>query len=342
MNAKSAITGLVVVILLSSALLGQASALNEGDYFRGKTVTYIVSSKPGGGYDIYARLIAVYMEKYLPGTKIRVKNVPGAGGLVAVNRLNVSAADGLTIGTFNTGVVYSQLLQSDGVNFDLRNLSWIGKAARTTRVLVLSARSGFKSLTQLRESSEPALFSAAGVGSSAYIETQLVTRLLQINSRIVPGFSGNESQLSMMRGEIDAAIASQTGIWDFTQNGHGRVLLIVGGDGTGLPDIPVARELVDTPQAAHAFQLIDTIAELGRLTAAPPGVPAARLEVLRGAYQRALQDAEFLARAAALHLHIAPAFGDVVAFELEEVLGDPGYRQAARSLLLGDKAGPGK
>lgn len=330
----------MLLVSMLASLFSHAGATQELDYFRGKTINYIVASKPGGGYDIYARLIASFMEKYLPETKIRIKNVPGAGGLVAVNRLNVSAPNGLTISTFNTGVVYSQLLEREGVNFDLGDLSWIGKATSTTRVLVLSARSGFESLAHMRGAGEPALFSTSGVGSASYIETILVTQLLGINSRIVPGYSGNDSQLAMMRGEIDGAIASLSAIREFTESGHARMLLVVSGDAALPPGVPFASALVDTAQATSAFQLIDTIAGLGRLTAAPPGVPAGRLEVLRDAYRMALQDPGFLSQAAALQLHIAPAFGDAVAQAFDMVLSNAGEKRALLTSLVEDKAAP--
>ncbi len=86
----------------------EPSAMN---FSMDKTVTYIVATNPGGGYDTYARLIARYMEKHLDGVKIRIRNVPGAGNIVGANQLFVAKPDGLTIGTFNTGLIYAQLLR---------------------------------------------------------------------------------------------------------------------------------------------------------------------------------------------------------------------------------------
>ncbi len=82
---------------------------NRRDFYKGKTVTYIVATAPGGGYDLYGRLTAEYMQKYLPGSTFVVKNFPGAGHLIGANTLYASKADGLTIGTFNTGLIYNQL-----------------------------------------------------------------------------------------------------------------------------------------------------------------------------------------------------------------------------------------
>jgi tripartite-type tricarboxylate transporter receptor subunit TctC len=114
-----------------------ALAQTGADFFKGKTVTYIVATSPGGGYDFYGRLVADYMQRYLPGSTFVVKNMPGAGHLVGANAINASPADGLTIGTFNTGLIYNQLIKKDGVRFDLTKMSWIGKAASDPRVVVV-------------------------------------------------------------------------------------------------------------------------------------------------------------------------------------------------------------
>src|SRR3954465_11214105 len=93
-------------------------AQEAADFFKGKTVTYIVSTAPGGGYDTYGRLVAEYMQRNLPGSTFVVKNVPGAGHMIGANTIYASKADGLTIGTFNTGLIYNQLIQAEGVKFD--------------------------------------------------------------------------------------------------------------------------------------------------------------------------------------------------------------------------------
>src|ERR1700754_1175642 len=119
--------------LIASSIATPALAEGGADYFKGKTVTYIVSTAPGGGYDLYGRLVAEYMQRYLPGSTFVVRNLPGAGHLVGTNTIFASRADGLTIGTFNTGLIYNQLVGLDGVKFDLTKMSWIGKAASDPR-----------------------------------------------------------------------------------------------------------------------------------------------------------------------------------------------------------------
>src|SRR6185436_363731 len=124
-------------IALPAAFLAASSAAaqNGAEFYKGKTVTYIVSTAPGGGFDLYGRLVSDYMQKYLPGSTFVVKNVPGAGHLIGANTIYASRADGLTIGTFTTGLLYNQIVKLDGVQFDLEKMSWIGKASSDPRVM---------------------------------------------------------------------------------------------------------------------------------------------------------------------------------------------------------------
>src|SRR5690242_21888590 len=118
------------LVAAGTALAALPALAQDGvDFYKGKTVTYIVATAPGGGYDLYGRLVAEYMQKYLPGSTFVVKNVPGAGHLIGANTIYASKADGLTLGTFNTGLIYNQLIGREGVRFDLTKMAWIGKAA---------------------------------------------------------------------------------------------------------------------------------------------------------------------------------------------------------------------
>src|ERR1700680_2470076 len=135
-----AIAGSVIMLFASPSFAADSTL------FKDKTITYIVATTPGGGYDTYGRLIARYLQKHLPGSRILVRNVPGAGNIIGANAIYAARPDGLTIGMFNTGLIYDQLIHRQGVMFDLTKFSWLGKAANDTRGLLISTNSGFKSL----------------------------------------------------------------------------------------------------------------------------------------------------------------------------------------------------
>src|SRR4051795_13361796 len=126
----------------AALLTAHPSAAQEGgEFYKGKTVNYIVATAPGGGYDSYGRLVAEYMQRNLPGSTFVVKNMPGAGHIIGANAIYASKADGLTIGTFNTGLIYNQIVQREGVHFDLTKMSWVGKAATDPRVITIGVQS---------------------------------------------------------------------------------------------------------------------------------------------------------------------------------------------------------
>src|SRR5918995_277464 len=251
-----------------------AMAQTGADFYKGKTVTYIVATSPGGGYDLYGRLVAEFMQKYLPGSTFVVKNLPGAGHLVGTNTIYASKPDGLTIGTFNTGLIYNQLIGLDGVKFDLTKMSWIGKASSEPRVIVIAEQSPIKTFAQLREQKEPVNFATAGVGSAAYVETVMLTNLLKLPIKIQTGYSGNDDQLAMRRGEIVGTVSSRSTVEQFKQNGFARFIAQIGGNEK---DVPQLQDLVKEKDALALIKLIHTQGDIQRWTAGPPGIPQDRL-----------------------------------------------------------------
>lgn len=293
-----------------------AGIAHADNFYKGKTVTYIVSTSPGGGYDTYARLIGKYLGKHL-GAKVLIKNLPGAGHIVGTNTLAASKPDGLTIGTFNTGLIYAQILKRDGVQFDLRAFEWIGKAAAEPRALVLGKESGMKSYEDLAGSAKPVKFATSGVGSASYTDTQLIRSALDLNIEVVPGFNGNEGELAMMRGEIAAQVGSMSSLQSFVDNGYGVFALAIGGK---TPGVPQAAGKATTAKGKSIIALVQAMSELGRLTAAPAGTPADRMAELRAAYEKALTDPALLAEADKLGIPIEPLYGDEVAKLVNEAL----------------------
>ncbi len=224
----------VSIVLLGLGVAPAWSAESAQDFYKGKTLTYIVATSPGGGYDSYGRLVARYINKYLPGSKIIVRNMPGAGHVIGANTIYAAKPDGLTIGTFNTGLIYLQLLQESGVRFDLAKMSWIGKAASDTRVLVLSKTSGVKSVEELFDRSRPPLkLFAAGVGSAGYIDTRLAVAAIHLNVQLIPGYNGSEGTMSMLRGETQGTIGSQSSYTQFVDAGTSFYALEAAGAGGG-------------------------------------------------------------------------------------------------------------
>lgn len=327
----AALRAAALVLCVCAAAIRVAAdgaAADEAAFFSGKTIHYIVSTEPGGGYDTYARLIGRYLERQL-GAQVVVRNVPGAGHLIGLEQLHRAAPDGLTIGTFNTGLIYAQLLQQQGMRVDLRTLSWIGKAASDPRVFVVGKDTPFHGVDDLRKSAEPLRLATSGVGSASHNEMRLLSQVLGFDVKLVVGYGGREADMGILRGEVAGTLGSWSSLQAFVRNGYARPLFRVGSDPTLDEAIPSARTLVVSPENASVVDFIEAQAQLGRLTAGPPGIPAARLAVLRDAYQKALADPALRQEAAKLEIPIDPAGGDAVAHSIELAL-----KQTPKTLAL--------
>ena len=304
------------VFFAVASTVGPASS--GTDFFNGKTINYIVATKPGGGSDTMGRLVAKYLQAHLAGSTVAVKNVPGAGHLIGAKTIYASKPDGLTIGTFNTGLIYSQLTSQFGPDLDLDKMSWIGKAAIESRVLVVSASSGLKSLDDFKNPDRQIKMAVSGKGTASDFDTRLLAKAFGLNIQIIPGYEGTEAELSMLRGEIDAMVESASSAKSFVDNGQGKIILEVGG--TAGSTLPQASALATTGQSKSMISLIEAQSQLARLTAGPNGISPDILQALRKAYMAALQDPEFLAEAGKIGLPISPASGDAVAASVHAAL----------------------
>jgi tripartite-type tricarboxylate transporter receptor subunit TctC len=306
--------------LLAASVATPTLAQGGADYFKGKTVSYIVATAAGGGYDLYGRLVAEYMQRYLPGATFVVRNLPGAGHLVGANTIYASRPDGLTIGTFNTGLIYNQLVGLPGMKFDLTRMSWIGKATTEPRTITVAQQSPIKTFAELLASKDPINFATSGVGSANYVETTMLTTALKIPAKVLTGYNGNDDQLAMRRGEVGASIGSRSSFEQFVKNGYGRFLGQIGGKDS---DVPQLRDLVNDPAALSLIALVQSQGDVARLTAGPPGIPPAVLDALREAYRKALEDKELQEKAAKLERPVEPGYGDEVRNAIVTALKQP-------------------
>lgn len=276
-------------------------------FYRGKTVTLIVATKPGGGYDAYARLLARYMPTYLPGATFVVRNIPGGGHIIGANEVYNSKPDGLTIGTFNKGLVVAQVAGVSGIRFDMSRFGWIGVPDSEPRVWIVSKGSPFKTFQDVTAGAETMTVAANGVGTEDYEDYAFVENIFSLKTlKIVTGYKGGDVDLAFLRGEVNGKIGTLSSVRPLIQNEGARVILVIGKD--PLPEYPGAPAL---PQVAPAdkealVSILLSQAVLGHPYAAPPGVPADRLAALRDAFMQALKDPALLAAAAKAKLPVRP------------------------------------
>ena len=307
----------IAVVAAPLAATGIAHAQQGAEFYKGKTVNYIIATAPGGGYDTYGRLVAEYMQKYLPGSTFVVKNMPGAGHLVGTNALYASRPDGLTLGTFNTGLIYNQLMQIPAAKFDLTKMSWVGKAGSDPRVFAISASSPIKTWQDLVAHKQPVNFATAGVGSASYVETVMLGKALNLPLKLQTGYNGTEDQLAMRRGEIAGSIASRSSYDSFVGNKFGHYIAQIGGKEK---DVPQLLDLVKDEKSRALINLVQSQGDIARLTAGPPGIPADRLAALRDAFKKAMEDKEAQDKAEKLGRPLEPGYGDDVLNQIKEAL----------------------
>lgn len=301
-----------------TAIFATSAIAADAEFFRGKTVNYIVATKPGGGYDFHGRLVAEYMQRHLPGSTFVVKNMPGAGHILGANYIYASNPDGLTIGTFNTGLTYNQLTGLKTLRFDLTKFSWLGKGEEETRVFVVNTQTGITTYEQLKTAHLK--IPVSGVGTAAYVESRLIVEALGLDFEIIPGYNTAEEHLAMRRGEIQGAASGRTSYQSFVDQGYGRFIFQIGGRKSDLTQVA---DYVTDPATLSVIHLIGSTAELARFTAGPPDIPAGRLEALRAAYRQALEDPELRAKSNKAGHPIVPMYGDEVAAQIRKALQQP-------------------
>lgn len=308
-----------IAMLLASAMPGSASHAAEPDFFEGKRLTYIVATKPGGGYDRYARLIARYLPRYLGVKSVVIRNVPGASHLIGLQQLFAAIPNGLTLGTFNTGLLIG--IEHAGLDYDLRRLSWIGKAAAEPRLFLVPTHSTLRSFQDLRTKTEPVLIATSGKLSASNLEMELIASAFDIRTRHVHGFLGPDMDLAIARGDVEGALVSLNSGSSLLANGQARALFYFGA-GQVAPGVERLNTFARSKKERNALDKLDTLGVLGRLSAGPPDIPPGRLQELRKAYINALNDPDLLDEAKRMRLSIDPWDGERVHSAVVRFLGD--------------------
>ena len=297
---------LVLLLLLCSAPLHA-----QTPFYQGKTITIIVGTKAGDVYDLYPRLVAEFMPKFIPGNpNIIVQNVAGAAGLIATNQLyNTSKPDGLTLGAIYPALYFEQLAKRPEVKFDWSKLVWIGSTVSSNSLMYMRADTPYKTIEDVRTASTPPKCGATGVTSSAYYMPKLLEEATGAKFDVVPGYvAGQDIDLAVERGEVmcraftvNAFFAREPFITWRAKN-FVRVLYQTGNKRDArIKDVPLFNELMDKYKTAENVRRLVKVVlaadEFGRPIVFPPGVPADRVKIIRDAFNKTIHDPALLAQA---------------------------------------------
>ena len=304
------------------------------DFYKGRTIDFIVGAAAGGGFDQTARPLAPFLSKYMPGNpNVVVRNMPGGAGVIMTNYLvSAAAADGTAIGMGTGNVPYEprlNMLSADGRNirYDPRKLAWIGTPVREPQVSYVWHATPVKTWEDLR--TQTVRFGATAASGDNAIFPAMANKLLNLKSEVITGYRGvAEILLAMERGELEAnnSAYSTLGVSkpDWRRDNKVRYVMQFGVERIAeLQDVPTLYELVDDPEDKKMLRFFFLKFEMHRPIYAPPNVPADRLAALRAAFDRAMKDPDFLALADKMGLMIRPLDGAAVAKLVDEIMTTP-------------------
>jgi len=276
---------LTLTILMIGTVVGEAKP-----FYEGKVIKIIVTTKPGGGYDFYGRLVAPYMQKYLPGSTVIVKNVPGGGHLIGTNTIYKAKPDGLTLGTFNRAIGLMQVIGYKGVRFDFKNFSWLGSASTELYSYCVSAKK-YQSIDDVMNAQSTRI-ATSGLGGMNHITAVLFYYMMGKNNySLGTGYEGGETSMAIMRGEMDGAFGSFDSRKGMVDDGFGRFVMFIGKKKpAGYENVPFIQDVAKEQRFQSVNKFLVGMQEIGRPFAGPPGIPADRLKVLREAFEKAVND----------------------------------------------------
>jgi tripartite-type tricarboxylate transporter receptor subunit TctC len=329
-SALASVLAAVLVLVVAVLLVTAARAQSVAEFYRGKTIDLDIGYSVGGGYDLYARLIARRLGAHIPGNPTVVpKNMEGAGSLRLANYLYSAAPnDGTVIGATSRGAAFDPLLNEKGARFDASKFSWIGSANNEVSVCVALPSSGVTKFDDLF--TNQLTIGSTGAADDTYQFPALINAVLGTKFKIVTGYpGGNDVSLALERGEVQGRCgwswsSIQTTRVNWVRNKRIIVLVQMSlSKHPDLPDVPLIMDLAKTDEQRQIFKMIFARQTMGRPYVAPPGVPADRLAALRQAFMDTMTDKEFLSEAEQNKFEINPVSGEQLEALVKEVYQTP-------------------
>jgi tripartite-type tricarboxylate transporter receptor subunit TctC len=304
---------------LAAALLlamAQSSAFAQSDaarFYRGKTIDIVVGFGPGGGYDLYARLLASHLGSHIPGDpNVVVENMPGAGGVRAADYVYATAPkDGTVIAGVNQGATIFELLGGQGAAYDPVQFQWLGSIAHSNNTIYTWAASGVKTLDDAKAKEVP--MAGSGVISDSDIYPAVFNALVGTKFKVIDGYTGtNDSDLAVERGEVagrgGGAYSSLVSTHpDWLRDHKINILAQIGFDKEpDLPKVPLLLDLVKTQEQREIASIVTLPTAIGYNYWVAPGAPKDRVAILTAALDATAHDPVVAAEARKMGLEIRP------------------------------------
>ena len=301
------LVGLTLPVAITSA-----NAQSAADFYKGRNLTLIVSSGPGGGYDTYSRMLARFLPKHFPGGEPRmvIQNMPGADGITALNYVsNAAARDGSVISDTYSTMPFYMLLDGRNAKFDPLKLNWLGSISKAISVCIAWETSSFKTLDDVMSRSMK--LSGTGAGGWRVILPRLYNLVAGSKFDVITGYATPNDYLAIERGEVDGSCTTYDTLRATKMNWiEGKKIRFLAQFGLqpalGLENVPMGLDRVTNTDDRRAFELVLSQQETGRPYVTPPDVPADRVQLLRDAFDATMKDPDFIDAAQKATLWLEP------------------------------------
>jgi len=302
---------------------GEAQAQSAADLYRGSTLRFHLASEPGGGFDLIARSFAKHLVNYVPGNPtIVVVNMPGGGGTILANwAYNIAPKDGSVIAMGLSTLPMNQVISPDPVRYDANRFSWIGNLEKATGVILTWHSSPTKTMEDARRRETP--MAGTGKNSIIYQLLTLSNKLIDTRFKVVLGYNTGRV-LAVERGEVDGTGSTLQNIpamaphW--TEKDYQLLAINAPERLARYPNVPTMVEFAKTPLARAMLEFWMHQSASARAVFMPPGSPPERVEALRRAFDRTVQDPAFLAEMAKLQTVIEATSGEEVQAAVKAIL----------------------
>jgi tripartite-type tricarboxylate transporter receptor subunit TctC len=298
-----------------------AAAQSVEQFYKGRSVTMLVGTAPGGINDISARLVAKHLGRFVPSNPtLVVQNNPGAGGLVTANKLYSTAEkDGSVLAKFERAVPQLQIQGDPNAQFDSTRFVWLGSLSSYTNdayLLLVNADNRIKSVDELKGPGAPINLGADNSASSNLIFAVIAKEVLGLNVNVIRGYTGAANLfLAMQSRELDGQFVGlssvKSGQRDLWSKGAFRPLMAFGRTTRhpDFPNLPIGREMTRDPGALALIGFAELPFFMALPFAAPPGIPADRAKALQSAFMDMSRDKEFVAEAEKIGIDMSPIDG---------------------------------
>ncbi len=315
-----------------------AAPLRADDFYKNKTVTFVVGFSVNNGYDAYSRAVARVIGKYLPGKpNVVVQNMPGAASIAAINYLyNVVPKDGTVLGMIDQASAMTQMLEPGLMRADVTKFNWIGRVSDNSAVLYSWHTAPVQ---KIQDAFEKELIVATN-GQSSRTLSALMKNLLGMKLKLVNGYKGTaEAALAMERGEIQALTQPYPVLRadkpDWLRDKKINLLMQAAVDShPDLKDVPLITDLARNEDEKAMLYFAAGNSRVGRSVMSPPGQPPERVAELRAAFMQTMRDEDFLAEIKRSALDLAPMPGeDLQAFIEASTHVSPEFVARAKTLM---------